>query len=271
MPSAVLPFYRTFIRRRPSSNSPNSSSQSRYPVYINFFFWPIALLILGVRLKTLNLTLPPPSIPPHYPSKEAMGTSIWGGISILVFSLSAHQDTFTYLTSLARPSSTSTASKMANRKNSAKTLVPTPMDKTEGRRNQWPLATLLGVGAASAIQLGWGLVGYLGIEDGGKEGNLFANPMLKKDDGWLMLVRVMVLIAILASMNGNLNTVQGRCKKILKGMSKKVEETGASYTRLGGADEERRSTGSWDWRIEMSRGIVWIIVAAAVRKFSSEI
>lgn len=263
VPSALLPFYRTFIRRR-SSHSP---TQSRYPIYINFFFWPIALLILGIRLKTLNLTSLPPSLPPNDSSKEAMGTSIWGGISLLVFSLSAHQDSFTYLTSLARPSSTSTASKMANRKNSAKTLIPTAMGKTEGRRNQWPLATLLGVGGASAIQLGWGLVGYLGFENGGKEGNLFANPILKKEDGWLMIVRSMVLIAILVSMNGNLNTAQGRCRKILKRMSKKVEESGASYTRLGRDDEERRSTAGWDWRIEISRAIVWIIVAAAVRNF----
>ncbi|KAK4704077.1 hypothetical protein P7C70_g2139, partial [Phenoliferia sp. Uapishka_3] len=264
VPTVILPCLRSpNLRRRPTTSS-SASAVSRLPAYITFLFWPTALLILGVRLKTLNALSPPDSPSPpalEIPAKvEIMGLSIWGGISILVFSLSSHQDTFRYITSLARPPSTATRS---NRSPAVGHSVSDSSTGAEGRRNQWPLASALGVGCSVINQLGWGLVGYLGIEGGGREGNLFASTKLPRDDPWLMVVRILVVGAILVSIDSSLDTAYGRSRKALvllfgKGVTK-AGNRAASYSRIG-ADEEKRG---WDWRTTVARMIVWAVVVVA--------
>lgn len=258
----VLPFIRSpHLRYRPTTHQ-SPSAISRLPAYISFVFWPVALLILGVRLKTLNELAPsPPPLPPvDVPAKvEIMGLSIWGGISLLVFSLSAHQDTFKFITSLARPPSTATRSTRSP-------SVGRAGDSSaahEGRRNQWPIASAIGVGGAVLIQMGWGLVGYLGIDGGGREGNLFASAGLPRADPWLVVVRVLVLGAILATLDSSLESAYARTRKaIVLGFGKGAAARGGAnknaYARIGN-EEERRG---WDWRTASSRVVVWAAVVA---------
>lgn len=193
--------------------------------------------------------------------REAMGLSIWGGVALLVFSLSSHHETFTYLTSLARPPSTSTSSRLL-----ARSKIPTsprgPKSEKEGKRNQWPLAAVLGVFSATVLQMGWGLVGYLGITGGGREGNLFASNILARDDGWLKIVRLMVLVAILSGLEASLQGAFGRITMAFGRMNKKEEE-GGTYKRVGKGLQEKR-TGGWSWRNEVARLLVWGCVAGAV-------
>ncbi|KAL8293138.1 hypothetical protein RQP46_000832 [Phenoliferia psychrophenolica] len=264
VPLFILPFIRSpHLRHRPTS--PNTASAlSRVPAYIAFLLWPIALLILGVRLKKLNELAPSPAPPPplDVPAKvEIMGLSIWGGISILVFALSAHQDTFRFITSLARPPSTATR---ATRSPSigARTSGSDSSGGPEGRRNQWPIASAIGVGGAVLIQMGWGLVGYLGIEGGGREGNLFASTRLPRADPWLVLVRVLVLIAILVALENSLDAAYARTRKAAvlvfgKGATSGRSASKAVYSRIGNEDERR----IWDWRTAFSRIAVWAVVA----------
>ena len=253
LPTVVLPLIRS---RRPSSPTP--SSLSRTPPYLAFLLWPLALLILGVRLKALPPFSPsPPASPPS--SRETMGLSIWGGVSILVFSLSAHQNTFKYLSSLARPPST--ASRAVRSSSISRVASSAPKDgRTEGRRNQWPFAAALGVGGATIIQMGWGLVGYLGIEGGGREGNLFASPRLDRRDGWLLVVRLLVLVAIGAELEESLEPAYKRVRKGIR-WGRKEGEAGRNglFGRLGREEEK------WDWRAMVARVGVWAgVVAVAV-------
>lgn len=97
LPIIVLPLIREQLRRRPNATNSAAAALFRLPAYIALFLWPLALLILGVRLKQLNidnpeppltrreLTFPPHPRPPSHhessPLHEAMGLSIWGGVS----------------------------------------------------------------------------------------------------------------------------------------------------------------------------------------------
>ncbi|KAI5476198.1 hypothetical protein MNV49_007960 [Pseudohyphozyma bogoriensis] len=279
-PLIVLPlFFRTWntstSSRRRRGTAPKNSSLSKIPSYITFISWPIALLILGVRLKTLN-ALPlilkrdasvPITVAPT--QREAMGYSIWGGISILVFSLSAHQDTFKYLTSLARPPSTATRGSIRSPAlgiGRSATESSAGTDR-EGRRNQWPLASALGVGGSFLTQMGWGLVGYLGIDGGGREGNLFASDKLPRGDPWLFIVRLLVLLAIIVGLEGSLQTAYGRVRKglVLLSGGESTTKAGKRVSRSGGGNYERVGGGSdgatgTDWKSAFSRIIVWVAV-----------
>lgn len=57
----------------------------RLPAYVALVLWPLALLVLGVRLKRLpglvkrELTFPTPPPPGQDLGREAMGLSVWGG------------------------------------------------------------------------------------------------------------------------------------------------------------------------------------------------
>ncbi|GAA5872022.1 hypothetical protein JCM16303_000947 [Sporobolomyces ruberrimus] len=116
-----------------STTSPNlgSSSTRRKPHWtallllpassLSFVSWPLALLILGVRLKRLNYdhyvptdssrpsflpTLTLPSVPFFAPTDDA-GLSLWPSILLTLSALSAtSHESFYYITSLIRPDST---------------------------------------------------------------------------------------------------------------------------------------------------------------------
>lgn len=155
------------------------------------------------------------------------------GISLVVYSLSCHHDTFYFVTALARPSST------ASRRRLRDSFRDAPPPSSEGRRNQWPLASALGVAGATLIQLGWGLVGYLGLTNGGREGNILSSPGLPQGDGWLMLVRSMVLLAVILQLESSLKTAYTRIERGL---------------RIDG-DE-------WHWQRHVARLAVWVLIVA---------
>lgn len=190
------------------------------------------------------------------------------GISLVIFSLSCHHDAFKFFGSLARPSSTATATSSLKRRSSVQISTtdenPSPSATLEGRRNQWPLAAALGVAGATLIQLGWGLVGYLGLPNGGREGNLLASPALPRGDGWLMLVRGLVLLAVVAPIEGNLGSAYVRMGKGIELVVGKAggaarEARRRSYVRVAGEESERKEE-AWDWRAGVARVLVWIVV-----------
>ena len=257
-PVILLPLLRSYVFRRRSN-----ASFSRLSSSFTFVFYPLALLILGLRLKTLNRipSLAPASLIDVYPStNEVMGFSIWGGISILVFSLSAAHNAPKFLSSLARPHPAARSTR-----NSSLGLVVSP-DPTRqiAAANPWPLATLIGVFMSVILQLGWGLVGYLGIEGGGVEGSLFGNPLLRltmrngEPDNWLFLVQLLVLLTILSGIEGTLEIAMERVKAGLLaigfGRTEQSEERGYARMSQGGEREEGRK--AWDWSGVLARVLV---------------
>lgn len=281
-PLAIVPLLRLCItRRRRAAASP--STLSLLPAYLAISLWPLALLILGVRLKTLNRLDPPPDvvyvlITAEEERREVMGLSVMGGLSILVFALSSHYDTFRYLNSLAKPSSARAGG------------LPLPgspttpkLKRVGTKRNQWPLSAGLGLAAVALIHLGWGLVGYLGVNGGGREANLFAAKALPLDDNWLIFVKLLVLTAVLAGVEPNLQAAYSRINKLLSvnlgdaanGMRlASSHNRTASYTPLHrsrdgstpptvgiGSEEDTNRSGQWEWRAALARVIVWSLIA----------
>ncbi|ORY59013.1 hypothetical protein BCR35DRAFT_309333 [Leucosporidium creatinivorum] len=284
LPLVFLPLIRAQLRRRPSTTHSAVAALLRLPAWLALLLWPLSLLILAVRLKQLNiehphpgsalstrdLTFPPAPQPPaeHGSAGEAMGLSIWGGIAIVVFSLSCHHDAFKFFGSLARPPSTAPR----RRTSLAPGEEPTSSSSTatEGRRNQWPLACAMGVFGATIIQLGWGLVGYLGLPNGGREGNLLASPSLPRGDGWLILVRCLILLAVVAQIEGNLSSAYVRMGKAIElvvgkssgGEGEARERRRSSYVRVAGGQDAEGAKQGWDWRSGFARVAVWSIVVA---------
>lgn len=220
-----------------------------------------------------------------------MGLSIWGGkwcilnhlpsliansycatgIAIVVFSLSCHHDAFKFFGSLARPPSTAPRRRtsLAPGEDLSTSSSSSP-SAIEGRRNQWPLACALGVFGATIIQLGWGLVGYLGLPSGGREGNLLASPALPRADGWLILVRGLILLAVVAQIEGNLSSAyirMGKAVELIVGKSGGGEGEArarrrSSYVRVAGGQDAEGATQGWDWRSGLARVVVWSLVVA---------
>ncbi|SCV67334.1 BQ2448_5980 [Microbotryum intermedium] len=229
LPLVVIPLVRKKMQQSQNRAHPAFRALLQLPAYIALLLWPLALLVLGVRLKKLNagtsfnshtpidgrgLTFPLPTPPGRGKmgaAGEAMGYSIWGGE--LGDAVLVPHDTFLFLTSLARPSST------AARRSSGSitsTSHSSPNGPVEGRRNQWPLACALGVGGATIVQLGWALVGYLGVENGGREGNVLRNASLPRGDPWLDVVRWLVVMAIAAQIEDSLAGAYSRAGKVVE-------------------------------------------------------
>ncbi|KAK4048497.1 hypothetical protein OIO90_005828 [Microbotryomycetes sp. JL221] len=315
LPLIVLPLIREQLRQRPHATHSAAAALFRLPAYIALFLWPLALFVLGIRLKHLDvnnfdapferrgLTFPSPSRPPTTePVKldEAMGLSIWGGesnldviastpqrahpkrtllagIAIIVFSLTCHHDAFKFVASLARPSSTAQRKRRTSLAPGEDAFAGTPSNgssstSVEGKRNQWPLACALGVGSATLIQLGWALVGYLGVNNGGREGNILSSPSLPLTDGWVIIVRALVLLAIIAQLESNLKSAYDRTLKAIElAFGESSQSVGTdrnrrgSYARLSGAGQGPDlsvpfSSLNWDWRSALARVFVWLLV-----------
>ncbi|KAM0790314.1 hypothetical protein ACM66B_005615 [Microbotryomycetes sp. NB124-2] len=269
LPLIVMPLVREHLRARTHATHSAAAALFRLPAYIALFLWPLALLVLGVRIKQLNLDNPdaikrgltfppPPRPPPHEPVKldEAMGLSIWGGITIIVYSLTCHHDTFTFVRSLARPSSTAQRKRRASLAPGEGASGPSGAAAVEGKRNQWPLACALGVGSATVVQLGWALVGYLGLDNGGREGNILSSPALPVTDGWIVLVRALILLAIVAQLESNLKSACVCTNKALELAFGRADRPRARPS----IDALPPSAQVWDWRSATARVVVWILV-----------
>lgn len=265
MPLIVPPILRRVWPMDPNPNTTTSKALARGPFMLACFLWPFALLVLGVRLKHMP-DMPPSHAPP--PPVDGHGTA-WRAVALLVGAMGAHHDAFTFIFSLARPSSTATRGRGSpSHSRSTSTGVTVP----EGRRNQWPLAAFLGVGAALAVQVGWALVGYLAVpadaDEGGQIalgglGNILNSPRLPTSDRWLQFVRLLVLCALLTGVEGALSPVFNRFTKALAVFdpqpgSAALARRKSAYARVGGG--EREGAG---WKEAVARIAAWAIVAGA--------
>ena len=143
-----------------------------YPFLARLPTWSIslylvALMIVGIRIRKLEWTNASP--PLRFPGEgvyevrkidnEAMGYSPWGGIAIILFSLSAHQTSWDQQSALRE-----TASALKSSQTGEKDVTKT------AKRYGWERASFLGMAAAALISMGWGLVGFLGVPRGGEKG-----------------------------------------------------------------------------------------------------
>ncbi|EGG07260.1 uncharacterized protein MELLADRAFT_116329 [Melampsora larici-populina 98AG31] len=203
---ALISLIPNFIRpRRPIFMPAAFPTLSRLPLLLTTL-WPIALGLIGFRLRQLNKELgrklPPSGEGDVY--SEIMGGTVWGGFTIILFCLTTPQNTFTHLRSLKRINKLpaqpahhpmvpighgATPDPTLNRGSFATSYTL--------RRYSWESASFLGVLYACLICLGWGLVGYLGMDHGGYEVNFLAS--LPSADPWISASRVLILIVLIPS------------------------------------------------------------------------
>lgn len=282
VPLVLYPCMRYFLsRRRPSS----SLGLSRFSSILAFTLYPLALLLLGVRLQTLNRPEAPslellatlnatlPLLVPHAPfstastESEAMGLSIWGGIALIVFSFSSHASTFTFLSSLARPESTRTTRSPSIRRLGS--FAP-PIQSGGATSNQWPLAAFLGVFLSMLLHLGFGLVGYLGIEQGGTTGNILLEPIFDSEgpggkDFWLLCARSAILLVLLAGLEGSVEVAVEQVRKGLGGLRGATRENGLEYEQMHSSlphstSSTRSNAVGFEWTQSLARVTVWSIM-----------
>ncbi|GAA5958773.1 hypothetical protein JCM21900_004757 [Sporobolomyces salmonicolor] len=266
---------------------PRWTALLRLPAYsLSFLTWPLALLILGVRLKRLNrdaLTLSSlrslsnsnlaDKLPALNPT-DAEGASLWPAILLTFSALSStSHETFYYLTSLARPSSTASRKRAreAQQHQSALSFAtdePVPSTAAaaaahkEGKRNQYPLAIAIGLFLAFLIELGWALVGTLGVasptsspeEQPAPAGNFLSDPRLPRGDAWLGCVRVLVLVGIFGQLEGHARV---GIKRVRRGIQFFLRSPPAATAGSGSASASQR------WlKPAVGRSVVWVLVAA---------
>lgn len=265
LPLLVPPVLRRVWPMDPRPSTTASKAIARGPFILACVLWPLALLVLGVRLKHL-----PDSPPQHAPPAPQDGhATAWRAVALIVGAMGAHHDAFTFIFALARPSSTATRGRGGSRINSGTAASATPGQ--EGKRNQWPLAAFLGVAAALAVQVGWALVGYLAVpadaDEGGQIalgglGNILNSPRLPTSDGWLQCVRFLVLGALLCGVEGAMSPAMVRFGKLVRAMVARPGSAAAvrrrTYARVGGgggADAE----GS-EWIDAVARLAAWLVV-----------
>ncbi|GAA6020485.1 hypothetical protein JCM11491_001369 [Sporobolomyces phaffii] len=251
----------TLTRRRP-----HWTALLLLPAYsLTFASWPLALLILGVRLKRLNRDPTPfetTSSVPLFAPVDGAGMSLWPSILLTLSALSStSHESFYYITSLVRPDST-TRNKLAfspgmSRRGSAfidfddptgegtggpddPTTQPShgmggvgagtgPNRRKVGKRNTFPLAMAIGIFLSFLVQLGWALVGTLGFANpgAGPSGNLLSDPRLPRGDWWLGCVRLLVLVGILGQLEGHARV---GIKRVRRGVKYFFPSTSAATT-----------------------------------------
>ncbi|GAA5998936.1 uncharacterized protein JCM10292_005808 [Rhodotorula paludigena] len=242
------------------------------PWSIALLTWPLSLLVLGVRVKHLPLIAPSLSsvvettaAKVHVPDLPSTSSGLWAYI-LLTFAapLGSAHETFYYLSSLARPSSTSSARGAAGQSTASDGLDPpsalstTREREREGRRNQYPLALLIGHGTAFVLHLGWALVGALSLSPPSSGApfepptpNLLSDPRLPRADGWLILVRTLVLAALLVQLEPHSRVAVGRARRAIRAV--RPLPTGS-----GEGSERARAV-----RKVVARCAVWALVGVA--------
>ncbi|GAA5926445.1 uncharacterized protein JCM15063_000278 [Sporobolomyces koalae] len=228
------------LRPAESRRKPHWTALLLLPSYFfAFVSWPLALLILGIRLKRLNRdhvtsrTLEPLASIPFLAPTDGSGVSLWPSILLTLSALSStSHESFYYITSLIRPDPTASRNTPATSRRGSAFISVQDLDdpasnenevgpngitnvggrKKIGKRNTFPLAMAIGIAVSFLVQLGWALVGTLGfasVREGdewvhvGPSGNLLSDPRLPRGDGWLGCVRVLVLIGILGQLEGH--------------------------------------------------------------------
>ena len=266
LPLLVPPILRRVWPMDPHPGTTASKAIARGPFILACVLWPLALLVLGVRLKHM-----PDSPPQHAPPAPHDGhATAWRAVALIVGAMGAHHDAFTFIFALARPSSTAARGRGAQvRTGTASSATP----GQEGKRNQWPLAAFLGVAAALAVQVGWALVGYLAVpadaDEGGQIalgglGNILNSPRLPTSDGWLQCVRFLVLGALLCGVEGAMSPAISRFSKSVREVVARPGTAAAvrrrNYARVGGGGGD--GGDGTEWIEAMARISAWAVVLA---------
>ncbi|BGP27633.1 proteophosphoglycan 5 [Rhodotorula toruloides] len=264
----------------PGAGSSGSSERPRWtalltlpPWSIALLTWPIALLILGVRIKHLNKHLPadlPPavnssatsallkipslplfSLPLFGGSLDNEDAALWPSILITFASgLSTSHETFFYLTSLRRPSNTAMRHQRRASQVGNVFSVGGTAGASEGKRNQYPLATALGLAGAALLNLGWSLVGSLGFRfsaDFFPAANLLSDARLPRSDASLWFARILVLFSLLSQLEPHAHVGILRARRAISYFVPTTE----------GAGEVS------EWRRVIARAVVWGLTALA--------
>ncbi|KAH9819930.1 hypothetical protein DFH28DRAFT_1079851 [Melampsora americana] len=283
---ALISLIPNFIRpRRPIFMPTAFPTLSRLPLLLTTL-WPIAIGLIGFRLRQLNRELgrklPPSGEGDVY--SEIMGGTVWGGFTIILFCLTTPQNTFTHLRSLKRINKLpaqpahhpmvpighgATPDPTLNRGSFATSYTL--------RRYSWESASFLGVLYACLICLGWGLVGYLGMDHGGYEVNFLAS--LPSADPWISASRVLILIVLIPSIPLSLRaattslfhfcripfvirTASSRRARLRnRGSSSKGERRRGMETEWDDEDEDEELKGIKVWGARLVTMVVWIGVS----------
>ncbi|EGU10921.1 Proteophosphoglycan 5 [Rhodotorula toruloides ATCC 204091] len=253
----------------PGAGSSGPSERPRWtalltlpPWSIALLTWPIALLILGVRIKHINKNVPQPSanssallsipsLPLFSGRLDDEDAALWPSILLTFASgLSTSHETFFYLTSLRRPSNT--AMRHQRRASQAGNIFGAGggAGAGEGKRNQYPLAIALGLAGAAVLNLGWSLVGSLGFRfaaDFLPAANLLSDTRLPRSDASLWFARILVLFSLLSQLEPHAHVGTLRVRRAI------------SYcVPTGGAAGEVS-----EWRRVIARAVVWGLTALA--------
>lgn len=234
------------------------------PWSIALLTWPIALLILGVRIKHLNKHFPPPaadssaasalinipSLPLFSGPLDDEDAALWPSILLTFASgLSTSHETFFYLTSLRRPSNT--AMRHQRRASQAGNVFGLGTAGVgEGKRNQYPLAIALGLAGATLLNLGWSLVGSLGFRFSANflpAADLLSDVRLPRSDASLWSARILVLFSLLSQLEPHAHVGILRVRRAI------------SYFLPTGAAAGEVS----EWRRVIARAVMWGLTALA--------
>lgn len=201
----------------------------------------------------------------HVPDLPSTSSGLWAYI-LLTFAapLGSAHETFYYLSSLARPSSTSSARGAARQSTASDPLDPpsalstTREREREGRRNQYPLALLIGHGTAFVLHLGWALVGALSLSPPSSGApfepptpNLLSDPRLPRGDSWLILVRTLVLAALVVQLEPHSRVAVGRARRAIRAVKPLPAGSGEGSERVRAV------------RKVVARCAVWALVGVA--------
>ncbi|GAA6041786.1 hypothetical protein JCM8097_007160 [Rhodosporidiobolus ruineniae] len=264
--------------------------------------WPLALLILGVRLKRLNRDAlssaslldslaTKPHLPPILPNPtDQSGLTLWPAMLLPFAALvGATHETFFYFTSLARPSSTSSVGGGGGgggrrRGTSFSGDLPGGFGseeggqggaggrgrQNEGRRNQYPLALALGLGGSFLIHLGWALVGSLGLSSSlpssssSEIGRLPAADLLS--DPRLPRGDAWLNAVRVLVLVGVLSSIQGHARfaigRVRRGLSWAVPPLPLQASSSSSAAAAAAAATTSGWRDLLARLAVWAAVAA---------
>ncbi|KAL7342899.1 hypothetical protein BJY59DRAFT_646688 [Rhodotorula toruloides] len=253
----------------PGAGSSGPSERPRWtalltlpPWSIALLTWPIALLILGVRIKHINKHLPQPStnssallnvpsLPLFSGRLDDEDAALWPSILLIFASgLSTSHETFFYLTSLRRPSNT--AMRHQRRASQVENVfgVDGAAGASEGKRNQYPLAIALGLAGAAIFNLGWSLVGSLGFRfaaDFLPAANLLTDPRLPRSDASLWFARILVLFSLLSQLEPHAHVGILRVRRAI-----------SYFVPTAGVAGEVS-----EWRRVIARAVVWGLTALA--------
>ncbi|GAA94386.1 hypothetical protein E5Q_01037 [Mixia osmundae IAM 14324] len=261
----IVPFVITLIFLIPAASAPRRPflSEKSFPVLtrlplLSNALWLLVLFLIGVRAKRIDwddpdtIALPPDDHGDGLLRHEVMGTSVWAGIAIMVFAVGSPRNLVmqyhrTRRDMFAKPNSK--AVKLA-------------------QRHKAEAAGFIGIGVATAVHMGWGLVGYLGIPRGGSKGDIFS--LLPRRDGWIIFARVLILLTLMLNLPSIIAPARDALVRLTRmpfaphghtGQHHLVPEEDASTHEASEGRRRQATPKTWDVRLAIAA--VWLSAATA--------